>query len=158
MNQHETTLDEQAGLKKARQEYQRALNELEAGNVLGALARLELALKLQDDPEWYSFLGFCIAKERGHVSRGLELCQAAVERQSQHPDHYYFLARVLLVAGRKPEAMQTLRHGMNLGGSPQIQRLLQELGMRKPPLISWLHRDNPCNKYLGIVFSRIGLR
>lgn len=158
MNQHETTLDEQAGLKKAGQEYQRALNELEAGNVLGALARLELALKLQDNPEWHSFLGFCIAKERGHVSRGLELCQAAIERQPEHPDHCYFLARVLLVAGRKPEAMQTLRHGMNLGGSPQIQRLLQELGMRKPPLISWLHRDNPCNKYLGIMLGRIGLR
>ncbi|MGB4600359.1 MAG: tetratricopeptide repeat protein [Trichlorobacter sp.] len=158
MNQQETTLDEQAGLKKAGQEYQRALNELEAGTVLGALARLEVALKLHDDPEWHSFLGFCIAKERGHVSKGLELCQAAIERQPGHPDHYYFLARVQLVAGRKPEAMQTLRHAMAMGMSTQIKQLLQELGTRRPPLISWLHRDNPCNKYLGIVLSRIGLR
>ncbi|MGE3259803.1 MAG: hypothetical protein AB7J94_09205, partial [Geobacter sp.] len=74
-------MDHHAESLKAQQEYQRGLQELEAGNVLAALARVEAALKLWDNPDWHPCLGYCIAKERGHVTRGLELCQAAIERQ-----------------------------------------------------------------------------
>ena len=151
-------MDQQMVSEKARQEYLRALQELETGTVLAALARLESALKLQDNPAWYSCLGFCIAKERGHFTRGLELCQAAILRQPDCPDHYYYCARVLLVSGRKPEAITVLREGLAKGENMAIKRLLDELGLRKPPLISWLHRDSLVNKYLGILLHRIGLR
>jgi predicted Zn-dependent protease len=151
-------MEQRAESQKAQQEYQRGLQELEAGNVLSALARVEAALKLQDNPDWHPCLGFCIAKERGHVTRGLELCQTAIARQPDCPDHYYYLARVLLVANRKPEAIQTLRQGLSHGDSASIKQLLGELGTRRPPLFPWLHRDNPINKYLGLFLSRIGLR
>jgi len=143
---------------KAQQEYQRGLQELEAGNVLFALARVEAALKLWDNPDWHPSLGYCIAKESGHVTKGLELCQAAIERQPDRPEHYYYLARVLLVAKRKPEAIQALRQGLHHGENTLIKRLLDELGSRRTPVIPWLLRDNSCNKYLGMLFCRIGLR
>jgi tetratricopeptide (TPR) repeat protein len=158
MTQQELTMDHHAESLKAQQEYQRGLQELEAGNVLAALARLEAALKLWDNPDWHPCLGYCIAKERGHVTKGLELCQAAVERQPDWPEHYYYLARVLLVAKRKPEAIQALRQGLSHGEHHLIKRLLDELGSRRAPVFPWLHRDNPCNKYLGMLLSRIGLR
>lgn len=142
----------------ADKEYQRALQELDSGNVLGALARLESALKQQDHPGWYSLLGFCIAKERGHLNRGEELCRTCIEQQPGLPDHYCFLGRVLLLAGRKQEALQVLRQGLACSDSKAIRQLLQELGVRKPPLFRWLHRDNPLNKYLGMALSKIGLR
>lgn len=143
---------------KAQQEYQRGLQELEGGNVLAALARVEAALKLCDNPDWYPCLGYCIAKERGHVTRGLELCQAAIERQPDRGEHYYYLARVLLVAKRKPEAIQALRQGLSHNEHRLIKQLLDELGTRKKPVLPWLHRDNPINKYLGLFLKRIGLR
>lgn len=149
---------QQAESNKAQQEYQRAVQEIEAGNVLAALARVEAALKLQDNQEWYPCLGFCGAKERGHITKGLELCRAAIERQPEHAEHYYYLARVLLIAQKKPEAIQALRQGMSHGEHQPTRRLLEELGLRKLPIIPWLPRDNPCNKYLGIVLGRIGLR
>lgn len=158
MEQQELPITQHMASHKARQEYLRAVQELENGNVLAALARIESALKLQDNQQWYSCLGFCIAKERGHVTRGLALCQAAIERQPEQPEHYYYLARVLVVANRKPEAIQTLRQGLAQGDDAAIRRLLEELGMRKPPVFSWLHRDNPLNKYLGMLLSRVGLR
>lgn len=138
--------------------YQRAWQELACGNTLGALARLEGALRQQDRPAWHSFLGYCIAKERGHLTKGLELCRACLEREPGDPLHYYFLAKVLLLSGRKPEAIETLRQGMAYGGHPAVLELFEQLGVRKRPVMPWLGRDNPFNKYLGIVLARIGLR
>lgn len=158
MEQPELPMVDQATARKAYQEHKRALQELEAGNVLSALARVEMALKLFDNPEWYPLLGFCIAKERGHVSKGLELCRSALTWQPEQPEHYYYLGRVLLVANRKDEAIQALRQGLGLGDCQSIKTLLHELGIRKPPVIPWLHRDNLLNKWLGIFLRRIGLR
>jgi len=151
-------MEQYAESRKAQQEYQRALQALESGNVLAALSKVESALKLQDCQAWYPCLGFCIAKERGHVTKGLELCQTTIEHQPDHPEHYYFLARVLLVANRRSEAIQALRQGLAYGDSASIKRLLGELGTRKPPVIPWLHRDNLLNKYLGLFLGRFGLR
>lgn len=151
-------MEQHVETQRAWQEYQRGLLELEAGNVLAALARVEAALRLWDNPDWHPCLGYCIAKERGHVTRALELCQAAIERQPDCPEHYYYLARVLLTANRKPEAIHSLRQGLSHGESLPIKQLLAELGVRKPPLIPRLHRDSPINKHLGLILSRIGLR
>ncbi|HEY3307736.1 MAG TPA: tetratricopeptide repeat protein [Desulfuromonadaceae bacterium] len=142
----------------AEKEFQRAQKELAEGNVLAALACLERALKIWDAPTWYSFLGFCIAKERGHVTKALELCQTAIQHEPDNPVHEYFLGKVHLVAGHKAEALQALREGMNKGGTPEIEQLLKTIGMRKPPVIPFLSRDNFLNKYLGKIFGRLGLR
>ena len=151
-------MDELLSNTLADREYQRACQELENGKVLAALARLEAALRLQDHPAWYSLLGFCVAKERGHLKRGEELCRDCIARQPHLPGHYYFLSRVMLLSGRKEEALQTLRQGLAQGDSSVIKALLQELGVRKPPPIAWLHRDHPLNKYLGLVLTRLRLR
>lgn len=142
----------------AEKEFQRAQKELAEGNVLAALACLERALKIWDAPTWYSFLAFCIAKERGHVTKALELCQIAIQNEPDNPLHDYFLGKVYLVAGRKAEALQALREGMNKGGTPETEELLKAIGMRKPPVIRFLSRDNFINKILGKLLSRLGLR
>ena len=142
----------------AEKDFQRALKELDEGNVLAALACLEKALNVWDDPRWYAYLGFCIAKERGQVTRALELCRIAIEHHPDDPVHYLYLAKVHLLSGPTEEALQALRAGMAQGGNPEIASLLEQLGTRKPPLISFLSRDNPLNKYLGFALSRLGLR
>jgi predicted Zn-dependent protease len=145
-------------VESADKEYERARKELGNGNVLAALACMEKALKLNDNRSWYSLLGFCIAKERGHVTRGLELCQQALAAEPENPWHYYFLARIHLVAKNKPEAVAILRKGLSHGESREISGLLDELGTRKPPVFSRLKRDNPVNVSVGWVLSRLKLR
>ena len=142
----------------AEREFEKALAALAEEECVAAMAHLEKALKLDDHPGWYSFLGYCIAKERGQVKKGIELCRAALMHESNNPDHYYNLGRIHLLAGNKEEALGAFRQGVAEGGSPELVKLLEEIGTRKPPLISFLHRDNPLNTYLGLILSRLGLR
>jgi len=144
--------------KIAQKEFDRAQLELDSNNILAALACLERALSIWDDPLWHSRLGFCIAKQRGHVTRAFELCRAAIEHDPDNPLHYLYLGKVYIIAGNKQEALQTFRQGMKLGGSPQLEQILADIGNRKPPVISFLSRNNPLNKFLGIIFARLGLR
>jgi len=150
-------MDPQSGAI-AEKDFTLAQKELENGNVLAALACLERALKTWDYPGWYSYLGYCIAKERGHVSRALELCQRAIAHEENNPVHYLYLGKIHLVAGDKAQALQALRQGMARGGGHGIEQLLAGIGTRKPPVIPFLSRDNPLNKYLGIFLGHLGLR
>ena len=137
---------------------QRALDALTTGDPQAALPLLERALKVQDNPALHSYLGYCIAKERGQVRKGRDLCLASLEIEPQNPAHYLNLAKVHQIAGQKAEAIAALRKGMEAGGSPEVLALLNLLGTRKPPPIRFLPRDNPLNKWIGIALGRIGLR
>ena len=150
-------MDPETG-KIAQKDFDRAQQELDNNNVLAALACLERALDIWDHPLWYSRLGFCIAKQRGHLTRAFELCRTAIEHDPDNPLHYLYLGKVHPVAGHKDEALQAFRQGMVLGGSPHLEQILAALGTRKPPVIRFLSRDHLLNKYLGIVFARLGLR
>lgn len=138
--------------------YGRVLEALAAGDTQSALAMLERALKQGDNPSWHSYLGYCIAKERGQVKKGSELCLDALKLEPDNCVHHLNLAKVHLIAGQKPEALRVLREAMALGGSAEIVALFGELGARKPSVLPFLSRDNPLNKGLGILFSRLGLR
>ncbi|GAC1467216.1 MAG: tetratricopeptide repeat protein [Desulfuromonadaceae bacterium] len=142
----------------AQKEFDRAQQELDRCNVLAALVCLERALSIWNDPLWHSRLGFCIAKQRGHLTGAFELCRTAIEHDPGNPLHYLYLGKVYLVAGNTYEALQTFRHGMILGGSPELERMLDVIGTRKSPVISFLSRDNLLNKFLGIILGRFGLR
>ena len=138
--------------------FERALDALAAGETQSALALLERALKLSENPSWRSYLGYCIAKERGQVKRGADLCLACLELEPENPVHYLNLAKVRVIGGQKPEALGVLRQGMAIGGSPEILALLGQLGTRKPPVLSFLSRDHILNRTLGLVLHRMGLR
>ncbi|SRR6266568_1190812 len=142
----------------AQREFDRAQHELDRNNVLAALACLERALSIWDDPLWHSRLGFCIAKQRGQLTRAFELCRTAIEHDPGNSLHYLYLGKVYLVAGNTYEALQAFRQGMILGGSPELKRMLEAIGTRKLPVISFLSRDNLLNKYLGKILGRLGLR
>ena len=150
-------MDPQSGVI-AQNEFEQAQRELDRGNVLAALASLEKALTIWDDPVWHSRLGFCVAKERGQLKQAFEFCRSAIANDPQNPVHYLYLGKVHQIAANQYEALQALRQGMTLGGLPEIESTLAAIGTRKPPVISSLSRDNPLNKYLGIIMSRLGLR
>ena len=142
----------------AQKEFNQAQLELDRNNVLAALASLERALDIWDDPLWHSRLGFCIAKERGQLTRAYELCRAAIERDPENPIHYLYLGKVYLVAGNTFEALLAFREGMTHGSNKELERILESIGTRKSPVLSFLSRDNLLNKYLGIILGHLNLR
>jgi len=151
MEQQETT----AGAEK---EFALGVAALDDEDTLAALAHLERALKLHDHPGWYSYLGYCIARERGQHRKGRELCLSSLAAEPEQPAHYCNLGQVQMLSGDKEDALRVLREGMAKGGSPEIVQLLDTLGKRNPQLFPALSRTNPLNRYLGLLLKRLGLR
>jgi Flp pilus assembly protein TadD len=143
---------------EAAKEFALSVAALAADDTLTALAHLERALKLHDHPGWYSFLGYCIARERGQHRKGRELCLGSLAVEPDRPVHYCNLGRVQMLSGDKEDALRVLREGMAKGGSPENVRLLEALGRRNPPVFPSLARTNPLNRYLGLLLRRLGLR
>ncbi len=126
--------------------------------MLAALSNFEQAAQLEDSPRHCSYLAYSIARERGQLKRGITLCREAIAQEPDTSDHYLNLGRIQLLAGLKAEAIETFREGMRHQTNQKIVRELQKMEPRKPPVIAFLHRDNPLNKYLGIILARLGLR
>ncbi len=123
-----------------------------------ALICFERAMDIERSGETCSYLAFCLATVRGEFERGIELCHEAIAQEPENPLHHRNLGRVLLLAGRKEDALQVLRQGMRLGWDEGIIRDLERLGTRNQPVLKKLHRNHPLNKWLGIILSRLGLR
>lgn len=143
---------------EAEKEFSRGLKALQEGNSLAALTFFEKAAGAAPTPLCLSYLGFCIAKERGQVQKGIQFCREALGKEPENPLHYLNLGKIFLTAGNKQEAIRTFREGLAHGLNQEITDLLNAIGTRKQPVILALSRNNPINKYLGKLLSKLGLR
>lgn len=128
------------------------------GEIISALSYFERALHIEESPVASSYFAFCIARERGQLSKAISLCADAIRQEPQNPVHYLNLGRIYFLAGLKPDAIKTLREGLKHEKNQQIIDELDSLGTRKRPAFFFLKRSNPLNKYLGILLKKLGLR
>jgi tetratricopeptide (TPR) repeat protein len=142
----------------ARKKYDQALQELDRNDVLAALACMEIATRLWNNPAWSSLLGYCIATQRGHITRAVELCLTAIEHDPENPLHYLYLGKIHLGAGNRSGALHYFQQSLTHGSSPELERMLTHFAIRKSPVIPLLSRKNLLNKYLGIIRDRCGVR
>lgn len=138
--------------------FMKGIQLLGEANLLGALACFERAHIQEKSPLIQSYLGYCIATERGQIAEALNLCRSAIERDPHNPEHYLNLGRVYLKAKKKDEAIAELRRGLSFGNNQDIKALLEGLGLRKNPVFSFLSRDHVLNKSIGLILSRLRLR
>jgi len=131
---------------------------LRANNPLGALAFFEKAYSISKTPVIQSYLGLCIATERGRVSDAIALCREAMRQEPHNPIPYLNLGRVYLKAKKKTECLDILRQGLAQGDDPEIRALLEDIGMRKPPVFAFLSRGHILNKYIGLLLHRLRIR
>jgi predicted Zn-dependent protease len=134
------------------------LKALAANNTLTALVFFEKAMAKEDKPIFASHMAFCIAKERGQFQLAVTLCEKAIAREPQNPVHYLNLGKIYLFAGKKSEAVRTFREGLAREKDQQLIDELDKLETRKPPVFSFLKRDNPVNRVLGLLMKKTGLR
>lgn len=143
---------------QVQQNTQLGIDAAEQGDFIAALHYLETAFKTVDAPLINSYPGYCLAKAKGQMKQGASLCMAALQKDPGNPVHYLNLGRVYLAAGQKKQAIQILRKGLKAGCDNRIVDELKNLGLRKEPVLSSLARDNLINKYLGMLFERLGIR
>ncbi len=137
--------------------FKKGLQLLGEANLLGALTCFEKAHIQEKSPLIQSYLGYCIATERGQIAEAINLCRAAIEVDPHNPAHYLNLGRVYLKEKRKDGAIAELRKGLSFGDNQDIKALLESLGLRKKPVFSLLPRNNFLNKYIGLILSRLRL-
>ena len=131
--------------------------------------KYESALKLvtaaleqyPDEPILLSYYGYLEALVHKNYTHGISTCLKAREivlekaisgRDFFNPVLYLNLGRVYLAAGNKEDAFEALRMGLIFGNENEdLLCELRELGMRKKPVVPFLQRSNPVNKYIGKV-------
>lgn len=128
---------------------------LEAHRFTEAQRYLHAALERQRTPEHLSLYALAFAQATGNVKIAIAWCQEAVKKEPRNSNHFLRLGTVYLAAGRKKEAVRTLHLGLRVGKNPAITKLLQTLGQRERPVLPFLSRGNPLNKYLGKVRSSL---
>ena len=138
--------------------FTKGLEALANGSILSALVFFEKAIKIENNPAIWSYLAFCIAKERGQFSKAISLCEEAIKKEPNNSAHYLNLGRIYLLTNKKAEAINIFREGLNHEENQQIVDELNKLIIRKPPVIPFLKRNNPLNKYLGIILKLLRLR
>lgn len=100
--------------------------------------------------QFYSYLGYGIARYERRVKEGLALCQHSIKVQFYEPENYVNLARVHLLARNRRKAVEALTRALKLNVShPGARALAQEIGWRRPPVIPFLSRGNFLNRILG---------
>lgn len=125
------------------------------GEPLKALSLLERAAEIEATPTVRSCLAYCLARERGLIKAGRHTCEELIESDPDNPFHRLNLGRILLLEGDRRAAIGAFRAGMALEPHPHLIRELSLLGVRKPQIIGFLSRDNPLNKYLGLLCGKI---
>jgi tetratricopeptide (TPR) repeat protein len=107
----------------------------------------------------YSYLGYGIALRQQRIQEGLKLCQHAVRLEFYQAENYLNLARTQVLAGRRRAAVRAVAEGLRIEpDNPQLLDLRRELGVRKPPVLPFLARDNPFNSLLGRLRHLLGPR
>jgi tetratricopeptide (TPR) repeat protein len=122
---------------------------LDTKNYAAAHRYLHAALARERTPNHLSQYALALAAHTREIEPSIALCQEAVKKEPKNSEHFLRLGTVYLVAGRKKEAIRIFRLGLRVGKNPTISRWLQVLGNRKAPLIPFLARTNPLNKFLG---------
>lgn len=99
---------------------------------------------------FYSYLGFGISIVENRVKEGLLLCQHSVKTNFFSPENFANLAGVHVLAKDRVSAVKAIEKGLALDAQhPYLVQQMHKMGWRRPPVISFLDRTNPLNKYLG---------
>jgi len=108
------------------------------------------------NPFYLSYLGLALAQARGDIDEAEELCCAAVRMKRTQPELYLNLAEVYRRAGKKEDAVETLNTGLLLTKrDSRLSQALRKLGLRRPPVLTFLDRKHFLNRQLGRLRHRV---
>ncbi|MBI1919828.1 MAG: tetratricopeptide repeat protein [Geobacter sp.] len=136
----------------------KGIEALENGHEHLALTCFEQAAQIANSPLLASYLGYCRGIVRGEYSEACAMLEGAISQDPRNPLHYLHLARVLIASGDKRKAIEALRRGLQFSSNDALCAELDSLGTRIAPVFPSLGRCHPLNRFLGKVFSKLGMR
>ena len=143
---------------ESREFYVKAEANIKRNNYCEALKLLEQALKISpENPVYLSTMGLCESM-MGDPAKGERMCRMALQLSGRERDPMLFvnLGRVLLERGERMQARENLMKAYKMDNTNAPAALeLSRMGVRKKPVIPFLGRDHPLNKYLGNLRHRL---
>lgn len=136
----------------------KGLEALHNNHLFLARACFEQAAAEGGDLASCSYLAWCRASTSGEYDEAIALGEQVLALEPANPLHYLNLGKIYRLAGDNRRAIELFRQGMPLDKSGAIGQELAKFGSRKPPLFPSLSRQNPLNRYLGLLLSQLGLR
>lgn len=139
------------GSEQAMKEFKEGLDALHNKFPRQALVHLKNAVDLEKtNPFYLSYLGLTIAMTDGNPVEAEDLCYDAVRKQRNQPELYLNMAEVYRLIGKKEDAIETLTTGLKLTKrDARLAAALRKMGMRQPPVLTFLDRRNFINVQLG---------
>lgn len=90
------------------------------------------------------------------LRRGVELCKRAQIAEPRNPYIYWCMANLHLLGRSRKDAIDTVERGLRAAPDNFILvRLRKKLGVRQPPPLPFLHRNNGLNIKLGRLMRRL---
>jgi tetratricopeptide (TPR) repeat protein len=163
--QHESAFEkfirEESKPQKSKAEYAEAIRlDLKGGNKRAALGFAREALvNFPSDPFFLSYVGYLTAIVENKSREGAIMCEEAIYilRKAKSTETAFFLplfclhlGKAHLKADRKEPAINAFREGLKFDSrNRELLSEIKTVGLRKSPVIPFLGRSNPINKYLG---------
>ena len=138
-------------------EFKEGLKFLRNNYAKKAMVHFTKAAELdKTNPFYLSYVGLTLAAAERNWDEAEEICQRAVKMRRTQAELYLNLAEVYRLAGRRDEAVETLVLGRQMTKKdPRILAVLRKYGIRRPPVLSFLGRQNFLNVKLGKARYRI---
>jgi Flp pilus assembly protein TadD len=132
-------------------DFKECLKHLRDGHAEDALLHARRALGIAPkNPFYLSYTGLLAALAEQRFGDAEVLCREAIEMRHNHAQLYLNLAEVYQNSGRNQDAIQILEKGLvSAGRDFRIRRALERMGVRREPVLTFLHRSHPLNRTLG---------
>ncbi len=116
-----------------------------------AVPHFNRALELDaKNPFYLSYLGLALAAAEKRWEEAEDFCFTALKMKRTQPELYINLSEVYRLAGRKEDAIETLTNGLPMTKKdPRLVKALHKLGIRRPPVLTFLDRNHFLNRQLG---------
>jgi tetratricopeptide (TPR) repeat protein len=112
-----------------------------------------------NNPVIFSYQGYLETVVNKQYSKGVNICKEAIEALTEQmplgkefflPVLYLNLGKACLAADKRKDAYESFKRGLEIDKKNEVLfNEMKSLGIRKKPLLSFLSRSNPLNKYLG---------
>src|SRR4029077_13746280 len=125
-------------------EFKECLKRLRDGQPTEALSFVRRALGSEPkNPFYLSYTGLLAAMAEKRFGDGEMLCQEALGLKCNHAQLYLNLAEVYQQAGRTSDAIDVVQTGLlSAGRDFRIRRARERLGVRRLPVLTFLHRSH----------------
>ncbi len=110
---------------------------------------------MPDSSDFQSTYSWLMTQVPGFEDRGLMASQELAKKFPTRPLIQLNYAKALLLRGDRAEGMKRLRRLARVDSiDTQVQRILEDMGVRRKPVISFLKRSHPFNHGLGWIRHR----